>query len=245
MATLLAFASAPQKIHYNLPPSFFFLLWFGFLALIVLIAWAAMRERRKRREALEQLAMESGFLFIDKPDDATASELAQVQVSGPQSGLASRPRFSNVLRGSAAGTETIIADRTVGGGKSQSTSTIISFKFANPLPEFMLCRETLLWRVADKVGYSDIDLDAAPDFSRRYFLHGKDQAAVRALFRPEVTQAFEQLDAKSNLFVSGAGGWLTFYRPGRTIPVPELRDFLQQAEMLTNAFRRAQSSHVF
>jgi hypothetical protein len=245
MHFLVAFALAPRTVHFDLPPAVFSFLWVGLLAFMVLIVYAAVRARRKRRQALEQFAMESGFLFSETPDPGAAEELAQVHVSGPQTGLASRPRFSNVLRGSAAGTEAIICDRTVGSGKSQSTSTIIAFKVPRPVPEFMLCHETMLWRLADKLGYSDIDLDGAPDFSRRFFLHGKDQAAVRALFTPDVTQAFEQLAPTAELYVCGAGSWLVFYRPGRLILVPEYREILQQAEMLVNAFRRAQSSHVF
>ncbi len=244
MSTLLILALAPQKIHRDLPPTFFFLLWFGFLALILLIVWAAKREQRKRREALEQLAMESGFLFTEKPDDPSAQELQQIEISGAPGGY--RPRFRNLLRGSAAGTEVIIADRTVGSGKSQSTSTIVAIKFPNALPSFMLCHENVLWRLADKLGYSDIDLDGAPDFSRRFFLHGKDQAAVRALFKPEVTQVFEQLDPKTRLYASAAGTWLVLYgRPGLLLPVEKIREFLQQAEIVANAFRRARGAGVF
>jgi hypothetical protein len=241
MRMLPAWAPAPLKM--NLTPTGFLTIWLGALALLLAIVWAAAREKRKRREALEQLGMETGFLFSAKPDEMLQEKLAEISTPGPQPGR--RSRFSNVLQGTAAGVEAMIADRTVGAGKSQQTSTVAAFNLATPLPEFMLVPENLLWRVAEKFGYSDIDIDGAPDFSRRFFLHGKDEAALRALFKPVVTEAFEQLDAKANLYVSGSGQWLVVYRPGRTIPAAEIREFLQKAETVASAIRKAQPSGIF
>jgi hypothetical protein len=108
----------------------------------------------------------------------------------------------------------------------------------------MLCPENTLWHIAEKFGYKDIDIEGAPEFSRRFFLHGDNETAVRALFKPEVTQVFEQIDGGKYFVVSAWGEWLVVHR-GRLIPVPELRDFLQRAELMANAFRRARTSSVF
>jgi hypothetical protein len=243
MGILLACALAPQRIHFNNPPWLFWAMWLGFLGLVVLMLYAKSRETKKRRDGLEQFGMENGFLFSEKPDDELAAHLAEIHFNVAQ--LEYAPHYSNVLQGSAGGGDAVIADRTVGSGKSRSITTVVAFNLKSPLPTFMVCAENVLWRLADKVGYSDIDIDGAPDFSKRFFLHGKDEAAVRELFKPEVTQAFEQLDAKVHFSVSASGPWLVVYRPGRLIPVQELRDFLQPAESLANAFRRARSSGVF
>ncbi len=225
------------------PPRFVWFIWGGMAVLIVIIWYIGAQQRRKRHEQLEQFGMESGFVFSDTPDMALAERLSEISVSLVQ--MASRPRYRNILQGTLAGGEAIVADRTVGSGKDQTTSTIVAFKFATPFPSFMLCPETVLWRLADKVGYKDIDFEGAPDFSRRFFLHGQDPDAVRALFKPEVIQTFEQLDSKSRLYVSGSRVWLVIHCPGKRVPVQELRAFLQQAEALANGFRRAQSSSVF
>jgi hypothetical protein len=243
MEMLLLCALAPKKVHYNPPPAVFWAVWLGILALVILVAYAAARERRKRREGFEQVAMEVGFLFTEKPDDALAEHLAQIKIASARPDF--RPRFSHVLQGNAGGGEVIIGDRTVGAGKSQSTTTVFAFKFATPFPPFMLVPENLLWHIAEKLGYSDIDIDGAPDFSRRFFLHGQDEAAVRALFKPEVTQAFEQLDAKTQWYVSGSGQWLVFSRPGRRIRPQQIRELMQTAEPIVSAFRRAQGGSVF
>jgi hypothetical protein len=244
MEMLLLFARTPQKIHSNIPPWLFWAIWLGFLGLFVLMLYAKSRAARKRREAFEQFAMESGFAFSEKPDEMTESELREIRVASVQ--MDRRPaRYTNVLRGSAGGGEAIIADRTVGQGKGQSTSTIVAFKFDSPVPPFMLCPENVLWHIAEKFGYKDIDIDGAPEFSRRFFLHGDNETAVRALFKPEVTQVLEQMDTKKYFVVSAWGEWLVVYRSGRLLPVQELRDFLGQAELIANAFRRARSSSVF
>lgn len=233
---LVAIARRPPQPPW-LPP---WLLFAGMAALTVLILYAAARERRKRREGLAQFALETGLVFSEQPDPVMAEELAQIHIKS--AAFKQRARFRNVLRGSAAGLDTILADRTVGSGKSQSTATIVAFKFSAPFPAFMLCGENVLWHIAEKLGYSDIDIDGAPDFSRRFFLHGDDPTAIRALFKPEVTQAFEQISNDRPPYVTASGQWLVVYYPTRVIKPKDLRDFLQQAQALANAFRRVQTS---
>lgn len=214
-----------------------------FLALGVLVAVLAARQQRKRREGLAQFALESGFLFAEEPDSATAAELAQTEIK--TANFQRRVRFRNLLRGSTGGLDTIIADRTVGAGKNQSTSTIVAYKFGTPFPAFMLCGENVLWHIAEKLGYSDIDIDGAPDFSQRFFLHGEDQNAIRALFRPEVTQAFSQMQKDKAPNVNAAGPWLIMHRPNRIVAPKDLRDLLQEVQPIAEAFRRVQTGSVF
>jgi carbonic anhydrase len=237
MKTFLAIyvLSPAARVHYDISPSTFFLLWFGILALITGILLAKFREVRKRRDALTQFALENGFTFAPKPDADLATELAEIRV--PSAGFGINARFSNILRGSRANSEIVIADRTVGSGKSQSTSTVIAFRFDKNFPSFMVCNENFLWRLADKVGYRDIDLENAPEFSRRFFLHGDDEIAVRALFAPDVVQAFQGLESNSNFNLSASGKWLVVSRPGRIFAVEQIRDALTQTEAVVTAFR--------
>ncbi len=239
--TLIAAFTRGTQIHYEMSPATFLLFWFGFLGLMIVTLYAASRERRKRREGMARLGMETGFAFCEKPDSELANELASIQLSAQ---FGSTARFSNVLRGSRSGCDVAIADRTVGTGKNQSTSTMFAFKLSSPLPGFTLCHENVFWRVADKVGYTDIDFENAPEFSRRFFLHGADQAAIRAIFTPDVIQAFEQLSLEPNLHAASSGNWLAFYRPGRTVAVEQISATLQQTELIANAFRRAQAETV-
>jgi hypothetical protein len=240
MASLLACALAPKTVHFTLPKSVFGMFWVGFLALFALMLWAVSQAKRKRRAALEQFGMEMGFMFSEKPDDALAARLAEIHFNIAR--LESAARYSNVLLGSAAGGEAIIADRSVGRGESNSTATIFAFSFKTPLPQFQIYPENALWHLVEKLGYSDIDIDGAPNFSRRFFLHGADEAAVRELFKPEVTQVFEQLESKNSLYINASGSWLVLTRQGRPIRPEQYREILQQAEPIVTAFRRAQSA---
>src|SRR5512146_1691296 len=132
-------------------------MFVGMCALVAALVYFSLRAQRKRREALAQFAMENGFIYSAKPDPGVAAELAQIHTAAIGDDI--NPRLDNVLQGSAAGCELIIVDRTLGSGKSASTATICAYKFGAPFPNFMLCPENVLWRVADKLGYRDIDVE--------------------------------------------------------------------------------------
>ncbi len=229
-----------QSVHFNLPPAIFWLMWVGFLGLFVLMVWAAARAKRKRREALEQFALESGFSFTAEADATIVEELAPIQVS--VGGMAGRVSYRNILRGSRGGREVVIADRIAGQGKSQSYATVIATKFETPLPPFYLCSENFLMHLVEKLGYSDIDLDSAPEFSKRFFLHSDKPDEVRALFTTDVTAAFEQLPPDGFLCVQGAGKWLAVYRGNRLTQPEQLRDLVEMAGRIADALHRGQEA---
>jgi hypothetical protein len=225
--------------HFDLPPSMFWLIWVGFIGFFVLIVWAAARAKRKRREALEQFALESGFSFSAEADTTIAEELAPIQLSMV---AASRVRYENVLRGSRGGREVVIADRIAGQGKSQSVSTIVATRFETPLPRFYLCAENFLLHIAEKLGYCDIDLDYAPEFSQRFFLHSDQPDEVKALFTTDVTSVFEQLPTDSTLSVQSGGQWVAVYRASRLASPEQLREMVDSAGRIADALHRGQEA---
>ncbi|HVP43649.1 MAG TPA: hypothetical protein VMS96_09455 [Terriglobales bacterium] len=222
------------------PPLLLLAVVGGAVCVFALILWSVARARRKRREALEQFAMESGFAFSAEADPSVAQELSEVQFT---LGMATpRVSYENVLRGSRQGREVIIADRTTGQGKSQSQSTVVAIRFETPLPPFYLCAENFLFHILEKIGFSDIDLEAAPEFSRRFFLHSDKPEEVRALFTADVTLAFEQLPQDAGLCVQGAGRWLAVYRGMRLTPPDQLREVLETAVRIAEALHRGQTA---
>jgi hypothetical protein len=243
MGLVLAFALASKTVYFTVPKSLFGILWPGFLLSFALMVYAAFEAKKKRRAALERFGMEMGFVFFERPDEALAARLAQIQFTALRKN--SSAKYRNVLVGRAAGIEAVIADQTERADDSQSTSTIVAFNFGATLPRFALFPESPIWRVLEKVGYSDIRLENAAEFSKRFFLHGENEVAVRELFKPEITLAFLALDPKIHLLVSASGPWLAFYRPSGLIRVEHLREFLQQSEPIASAFRKARSSSVF
>ena len=250
MTLWVALAFAPRQVKFNMSQSLFWTIWIGILALFILMLWARSRQLAQRRAAMEQLGMEMGFAFYAQPDEGLYKRLAEIQdpimkkASGLQLKISAGSSYKNILLGRAGGGEAVILDRTSGSGQNSNTATVIAFNFETPLPSFAVYPETGLFRVIEKLGFKDIDIDAAPDFSKRFFLHGKDEAEIRALFKPEVTQAFEALDPKTRLFITASGPWLVVSN-GRVLAVEKLREFVQQAEPLANAIRRATPVGVF
>jgi hypothetical protein len=236
--TIVAALFFRPPMQFDISPVTFFSIWVGLLGLMILMLYAAARQRGQRRDGLSRLALETGFEFIERPDPAFAAELAQIQVQ--QSGFGS-VSFSNVLRGSYSAREFVIADLAVGRGKNRSAMSVASFKFPTVFPRFVFCPETLIWRLADKVGYKDIDFEDAPEFSRRFFLHSDDETAARALFTRDLRSAFEA-NIAPGLFVCASGLWLTVYRPNKMLSVEQTRELRQQGEMVAEAFRRVKAA---
>ncbi len=238
---LIAMWTRGQTAHFHLPPAIFWLIWAGMLGFFVLLVWAAARARRKRREGLEQFAMESGFSFSPEADQAIAEELAPLQVSVGMA-AAGGARYANILRGSRGGREVVIADRSVGQGKSQNTTTIVAVRFETPLPPFYLCTENLLMHIVEKFGYSDIDLESAPEFSRRFFLHSDKPDEVKALFTTDVTAAFEQLPQDSPLSVQSGGQWVALFHANRLISPTKLPEVVDTTSRIADALHRGQEA---
>lgn len=224
----------------QMAPSTAGLIVAGFVAFFVVVIWLAARAQRKRREAFERFAMESGFAFTPEADPSVAQELAPTEQT--ITGTSSRVRYSNVLRGSRGGREVIIADRTSGQGKSQSQATVVALKLESAVPPFYVCAENLLFHLIEKLGFSDIDIEWAPEFSRRFFLHSNKPEEVRALFTPDVTAAFEQLPQDAGLYVQGAERWVAVYRGMRLTPAEQLREVLEIATRIADALHRGQEA---
>ena len=223
-------------IHYDLPPFTFLALWLAGLGFFVLLFWATSRQRRQRTQAMQQLALEIGCAFTEKPDSALATQVAGIQTS--TDGLSPARRFSNILQGSYHGGDFVIADCTTGGGKNSVTFTLVAYQFKDPLPHFTICPEHKLLQFLEKLGLSEIDIPEAPEFSRRYFLRAADESAIRQLFTAPITSAFEMCTDKS-MYVTSSGNWLTFYYPRGIIEAGKLRDFRQQVEPIAEAFFRS------
>lgn len=237
---LLALWTRNPGAHSDLPPTVVWLIVAGFIAFFVLIFWAAARAKRKRREGLEQFALESGFSFSAEADPSIAQELAPLNMTVAT--VSPRVRYENVLRGSRGGREVVIVDRIAGQGKSQSMNQLVATKFETPLPPFYVCAENFLFHILEKFGYSDIDLESAPEFSRRFFLHSDKPEEVRPIFTPDVTLVFEQLPQDSALCVQSGGRWLAVYRLNRPTSPAQLRDLVGTAEKIADALHRGQEA---
>ena len=70
-------------------------------------------------------------------------------------------------------------------------STMLFIKTPKTLPAFTLDREGLLERLYVLAGYKDIDIKNHADFSKRFYLRGENENAIRSLFNDELVLFFE------------------------------------------------------
>lgn len=208
------------------------LLGFG---VAVLAAWGAYSDfEAKRREAFRQLALRLGLSF-----EAAAKQLPEEEFGPlPLFTRGHSKRAKNVLRGSPSGGPLALFDYhyTTGSGKNRSTSqhTVIVFRLqGNPLPWFTMAPEHVFHRLGAIFGYHDIDFPHQEEFSRTYFLRGKDEQAIRALFQPPIVAAL----ARTNGWVlEGGAQHLLIYRPGKRVAPDQARQFLDETGRIAQLF---------
>ena len=75
--------------------------------------------------------------------------------------------------------------------KEDLKSSFLMIKLDQQVPQFILDKEHLLASLYEPLGYKDIDFIDAPDFSRRFFLSGKNRSEIRKWFSPELIFFFE------------------------------------------------------
>jgi MFS superfamily sulfate permease-like transporter len=70
-------------------------------------------------------------------------------------------------------------------------STMVHVNLKKPIPRFTLDREGFFEYIYHLTGFSDIDIDGHPDFSKRFFLYGSNKKAIEKLFTDDLILFFE------------------------------------------------------
>ncbi len=185
---------------------------------------------RRRRLALEQLAESIGFSFTAKPGDEIRFALPRFTMM--QAGR--QHRMQNLLSGSTETTQVMIFDwhYVVGSGKNAQNCviTVVAIQSAELRLPLWLCRPE---SVFDWFGLTfdgrDIDFEDHPVFSKKYHLHGNNEARLRRLFDTDVCTFFEE---HPNSYAEATGPWLMYCRQGKKIAPNKVRDLLQDAFQL-------------
>jgi hypothetical protein len=87
----------------------------------------------------------------------------------------------------------------------------------------MMMPDSFALKPAKVLGMKDIDIADAPGFSKRYLLNGGDDAAIRRVFRQEVTDAFM---LRNHWCVEAHGDVIVFWIKDRRVPPNDIRSFL-------------------
>jgi hypothetical protein len=212
-------------------------IYLGVAAVFVLVIVLANRAAKRRRTAIEAVALQAGWQFA--PDEVPPETLDFGAF--PLFDIGRNKHAGNVLRGSSGQAALTIFDYryTTGGGRSSSTTNQTVARIQSPrlkLPLFALSPENILHKIGGVFGYHDIDFDGSQEFSSQYLLRSKEsEDAVRELFSPSVRHWFQH---HPNLTVQGHADGVLVYRSGKTVKPEDLRTFAEEAIAVARLFER-------
>lgn len=150
---------------------------------------------RKRREALQAMALRYGYTFTAKPVGYQPYPGFQFRLFNQGRAKQQWNALSKTL---SDGTQITLFDYqyTTGSGKSRTTHYQTVFAAQGPdlaLPTFRIDPEIGWVHGLGKVfGLQDINFERYPKFSKLYLLRGDDEAQIRAYFHGGILQWFEQ-----------------------------------------------------
>jgi len=129
---------------------------------------------RKRREAMMALASRLGLRFSQHKDRGLARQYAFLNKL-----RAGRDRYAyNILSGTYQGHEVLIFDYHYKTGSGKDTHhhhfSFFILHMATACPELTIAREGVFSKIAQAVGYDDIDFESH-EFSRRFCVRSKDK----------------------------------------------------------------------
>lgn len=211
------------------------LFFWLFLAVMGAVLWYGWAGEKKRREALQRVAGQLGFVYKGDADLAVLGAAHGLRLFS----LGSRQTISNLMERQDSDSRSAVFDYryTTGSGKRRHSTRVTVFLLEKPgmlLPRFYLRPENIFHKLGAAMGYQDFDFTGNPIFSKQYLLQGDNELAVRGLFQPSIVSFFEQ---NPGWQVEGAGTSLILCRELQCIPVEKMPDFIQQTARLAALFQ--------
>lgn len=215
LVVALAFVTAPLLLGVGLASLLLFL--------ITGAAWLTWYLERQRMLAMADACRLMDFTFTEKPAKNDLKAFDYLPVFKQGRGNTARNRMD----GRVGDCDVTVMDLrfVTGSGKNSHTwkqTVVVLPDGGGGLPDFQLCPENFLHRLGRLFGMQDLNFAEHPEFSKRYLLRGKDEAAVRAAFTAEL---LEFLTENPGGWVDVQNGTLVVYRKGKTEKpeaVPEL-----------------------
>jgi hypothetical protein len=99
-------------------------------------------------------------------------------------------------------------------------TTMLHIHPLNTVPNFTLDREGLFEYIMEFTGYKDIDIDNHPDFSKRFYLAGKNEEKIRNFFTDELILFFE---SNNQYHISATEKGLLIFGNERLASVKEIK----------------------
>lgn len=109
-------------------------------------------------------------------------------------------------------------------------TTMMHIAFKNEIPVFTLDKEGLLYLLYKLAGFKEISIKNHPDFNRRFYLSGEDQAAIRAIFTDELVLF---LESNPYYHVESNGRSLMILKKERLLGVQEIKQMIYFGNQLS------------
>lgn len=203
----------------------------GVLALFIIGVIVIVILGKKRKRELKEVADSLGFSFSDEfldEDDDLLKSLSQLNLFSQSKSQSAW----NIMQGHANGIAVTIMDHRYSSSGSGSPGrvseqTVIVFQSDQlRLPSFTLRPEDLALKMSTALlGYTDINFDSHPEFSKQYHLNGCDEEAIRGVFGEAALSYYQE---HSNFSTDGHRDQLVFCRLSRTVSAQDIRSFLDQ-----------------
>jgi hypothetical protein len=236
-----------------------FFLVFGLVFLgIIFLGIYAIGANKKRAEDLSRCASAMQLAYSRVAPEGFSDDLAKMSFFA----VPANRNYTNVMHGQAGGMRVHIFEYNVSQdsapvshagpihpgndaaamthshtstSSSSSLYSAVYLRGNSTLPQFLLFPSSVMDGIVKKLfGMQDINFDSHPVFSKEWVLQGKDEAAVRKLFGPEV---LTHLERKSKDTVAGEGERLVLLRPGFLMP-EQVEGLLKDALALNEVLRR-------
>ncbi len=114
----------------------------------------------------------------------------------------------------------------------QTVFFVESFQLS--LPHFWMQPENLIHRIGNWFGFQDIDFEDFPQFSKQYYLKGKDEERVRNEMNESILHFFT-LQKGWNL--EGLNFYMILYRKNKLMPPDQIKALFETGEKVFDLFR--------
>jgi len=209
----------------------------GIALLALFLVYRYFKHAAQRPAELARAAQMLGLTFKAEEDPILLASLRHYELALFRT---DQHRLFNLLRGNFDGREVLVFDyaqfhmarnrssmsaRQRGHEHFWTTVVCVVLKKCS-LPVYRLFPEEFHHKIGALLGNQDIDFKTSPEFSRKFQLQGRDEAAIRQVFMPELLKLYE---TKSTIHTEAAGDRVIFYRRDRRIKPDEVRKRLEEA----------------
>ncbi|MGB2398425.1 MAG: SulP family inorganic anion transporter [Flavobacteriaceae bacterium] len=119
--------------------------------------------------------------------------------------------------------------------KDDIKASFLLVELNKKIPSFILDRENILGGISENTSYNDMDFENFPDFSRRFFLGGKNPKDIRAFFNKDLIFFFE---SHNYYRVESIGTHLLVKGKSRLSSIQEIKSLLSFTTELISLLNR-------